>query len=267
MFFPRLPALKTLLFSAGSLLACAPAFAITNIENERPGPPEEGWSGQVELGLSGKSGNVEKEHYHGAAKVTWHRADLTSFAIAQRTYGETFGLTDTDETFLHLRGIKQVSERMAAEVFAQWQQDEFDNLKSRTLAGGGGRLDLLSQPEVVTLSLGLGAFREREELDLGTYNDVSWAWRVNSYANYRHQINPQLRLISTLYYQPEVSDFNDYRVLFEAGVAVAVSERLSLNVTYSLTHNSTPAVNLAATPPITKAETNTGYTTSLVYNF
>lgn len=243
------------------------ASAITNIENERPGPPDEGWSGQLELGLSGKSGNQDQEEYTGAGKVTWHKGDNTAFVLAERAYGKTRGLTDTDETFLHMRGIRELEENFAAEAFVQWQQNAFDNLTSRSLAGGGGRYDLVNKPEVVTLSLGLGAFREREELDLGTFNQVSWAWRANSYAAYRHQLNSQVRLLGTLYYQPNLSDTDDFRVLTEFGVSVAINGSLSLNLSYSLSHNSDPAVNLEATPPIDKAETNTGYVTSLVYSF
>lgn len=242
-----------------------PALAITNIENERPGPPDEGWSGDVELGLSGKSGDQEQEHYHGAGKLTWREGDTTAFALAQRAYGKTFGLEDTDETFLHLRGIRQITPTLAGEAFTQWQQNDFANLTSRALVGGGGRFDVLSQPEVVTLSVGLGAFREKENLDLGTYNQITWAWRANSYVAYRHQINPQLRLVGTAYYQPNVGEFDDFRVLLDFGLVVAIYEHLSLKVSYGLTHNSDPAVNLAAN--INKAETNTNYVTSLVYSF
>lgn len=259
--------LPTLL--AGSCLAITSlsASAITNIENERPGPPAEGWSGQVELGLSGKSGNQDQEEYTGAGKITWHKGDTTAFALAERAYGKTRGLTDTDETFLHLRGIRELENNFAVEAFLQWQQNAFDNLASRSLIGGGGRYDIISHPEVVTLSLGLGAFREREELDLGTFDQVSWAWRANSYASYRHQLNSQVRLLGTLYYQPNLSDTDDFRVLTELGMSVAISGSLSLKLSYSLSHNSDPAVNLDATPPINKAETNTGYSTSLVYSF
>lgn len=33
-----------------------------------------------------------------------------------------------------------LDDRWAVEGFAQWEKDEFDNLTSRTLAGGCGRL-------------------------------------------------------------------------------------------------------------------------------
>lgn len=256
----------SLLALSGALLSL-PANAITNIENERPGPPKEGWSGQVEVGLSGQNGNQEKEHYRGAGKITWRAGDTTAFALAERAYGETFGIKDTDETFLHLRGIHQLDPRFAAEAFVQWQQDDFDNLSARALLGGGGRYELFNQPEVVTLSLGLGAFREKEELDLGTFTDTDWAWRGNSYVAYRHQINPQLRVVGTTYYQPNLEAFDDYRILFDFGLVVAIYKSLSLKMSYALTHNSEPAVNLQANPPINKSETNTSYATSLVYTF
>lgn len=249
------------------LTASLPALCITNIENSRPGPPAEGWSGEVELGLSGKSGNQKESDYRVAGKLTWHSGPNTVFAIADRDYGKTLGIKDSDDTFAHMRGIHAFSESFAGEAFIQWQQNEFDNLESRSLMGAGGRFDLIHQPEVITFSLGLGGFREREELDLGTYKEINWAWRVNTYTAYRHQINPQVRLVNVIYYQPNVDELKDYRILFDFGFLVAISKSLSLALNYSLSHNSEPAINLQANPPINKHETNSQYSTSITYRF
>ena len=52
-------------FFTGTLLISIhfSAQAISNIERERPAPPPEGWSGQLELSANGKSGNVEEDRY------------------------------------------------------------------------------------------------------------------------------------------------------------------------------------------------------------
>lgn len=254
-------------FLSAVLWTSVPAFSITNIENARPGPPPEGWSGNLELGFSGKSGNQKEANYHTAGKITWRSGQNTAFAIAERAYGKTSGVKDTDETFTHIRWVHAYTPTLAGEAFVQWQQNAFNNLESRSLVGAGGRFHLVNQPDVLSLSLGLGAFREKEELDLGIYEEVNWAWRANTYLAYRHQINEQLRLVNTLYYQPNADDFADYRVLFDVGFLVAISERLSIALNYSLNHNSEPAVNLEADPPINKHKTNSQYSTSITYSF
>lgn len=72
---------------------------------------------------------------------------------------------------------------------------------------------------------------------------------------------------NTTYYQPGLSDFDDFRVLFDAGISVKLSTNLQLQVNYQLTHDSEPAQNLSALPPIDNHKTNTEYKTALLYSF
>jgi putative salt-induced outer membrane protein YdiY len=249
------------------LFLSSQALAISNIESERPGLPDQGWNGHIEFSVDGKTGNKREETYTGAAKVTWRKNNDILLGIVERGYGTTRNVKDTDESFVHTRWIHVLNPSWATEAFAQWEEDEFDNLISRTLAGGGGRYVVAQEQDIFSLSVGLGGFREREKLDLGTYDETNWTWRINSFYAYKHRLNDQVVITSTAYYQPSTDDFGNFRVLFDAALSVKLTDTLNLKVNYKVTHDSEPASNPDATPPIDNHETNTEYATSLVYNF
>jgi len=241
--------------------------AISNIESVRPGLPEEGWSGHINFGIDGETGNKREENYSAAAKAINRQGDNIYLGIIEREYGTTRDIKDTDDSFVHTRWVHLLHDKWAAESFVQWEEDEFDNLESRLLAGGGIRYVVAQDDKVFSLSVGLGGFREREVLDLGTYEDKSWLWRVNSFVVYKHRLNEQVGVSATAYYQPSTKGFSDYRSFITTALTVKLNDSLDLKLEYEVTIDSEPAKNLDATPPIDKDEVNTKYVTSLVYKF
>lgn len=254
------------LIAASLLLLTSPSWGISNIASRNPGLPEQGVSGQVLVGIDGKTGNQKEEDYQASARLTLRQGDNVLLGIMERNYGKTQRLKDTDDAFAHGRWTHLLTPLWAAEGFVQWEENEFSNLNSRVLVGGGGRY-LITQSEDYSLAVGLGAFREREQLDLQTFQQTTYAWRVNSFYAYQHRINPQLMVLSTAYLQPEISNVKDVRVLFTLGLSVELTQTLDLELSYKATHDSQPAQNLQADPPIDNYRTNTEYSTSLVYNF
>lgn len=243
------------------------AWSISNIESQRPGLPGEGIHGAVKLGVSGKTGNQKEEDYQLALKGTW-RLDRNIFlAIGERNYGSNQSIKDTDDGFVHARWTHLVTEKWGLESFVQWENNDFNRLTSRTLAGAGGRYILASEKDVYSLAAGLGLFREREKYDLQTFSEVNRYWRVNTFFTYKHQLNPQVFLASTAYLQPDASDIKNLRVLCTFGLTVKLTSSLNLQLDYKIVHNSDPAQNLSANPPIDSFKTNTEYSTAFVYNF
>ena len=71
------------------ILACAwsaAAHAIVNVEDMRIGVPRPGFSGQVNVAISGKSGNTDKAETQVAAHLRWHREQITNLFIASYIY-------------------------------------------------------------------------------------------------------------------------------------------------------------------------------------
>lgn len=248
------------------LLQC-PTYAISNIERERPDPPPEGWSGRIELSASGKSGNVEEDRYGVSGRTVFKANKNTYFAILSRAQATARDIKTADEAFAHARWIHQRTNDFAVESFVQWQKNEFDNLLSRSLIGAGGRWRIFAKPDRYNFALGMGAFREWERTDLGSFTDHEQRWRLNTYWSYTHQLNEQTSWFNTVYLQPNLSDKDDYRVLVDTGLSVRIIGGLSLRLNYNLKHDSDPPRNLDAQPPVDLRRTNSQYTTTFIYQF
>lgn len=256
------------LFVGGVLcLLTHSVLAISNIENERPNLPEEGFSGAVKIGLNGKTGNQKEQSYAGGAKIIYRADDEIFMALFDREYGTKLDKKTTDNSFIHTRWIHLLNEKWAAETFAQWEEDEFDNLTSRVLAGGGARYLVSQQQDVYSFAVGFGAFREVEKQNLISYQETNRLWRINTYYTYKYQLNNQVTLVNTTYAQPSTRDFGDYRLLFDLGLNVKLTNSLQLKVNYKLSYDSDPAKNLLVSPPIDNYKTNTQYETALAYQF
>lgn len=259
-----MPKLFTLLLL---LLVQNLAHAISNIERERPAPPPEGWSGQVELSANGRTGNVREDRYGTSGRLVFKAEENTYFAILRRARATTRQIKTVDEAFAHARWIHQRSEEFALESFVQWQENEFDNLLSRSLIGGGGRWRIFAEPDQYNFALGMGLFREWERTDLGSFTEREQRYRLNTYWSYTHQFNEQTSWFNTVYLQPDLGDLDDYRILFDAGLSVRILGNLNLRLAYNLKYDSDPPRNLDAVPPVNLRSTNTQYTTSFVYQF
>ena len=109
---------KIFRFFLPSVMLAAPfAHAISNIENERPNPPDQGWSGSVKIGINGKTGNQEERSHEGAAKIIYRLNDEILIFIAERDYGSTRGVKTTDKEFLHGRWVHLLNYDWAVEGF------------------------------------------------------------------------------------------------------------------------------------------------------
>ena len=249
------------------LLWQSSAQAISNIESQRPGPPPEGWSGNIEFSASGKSGDVDEDRYAAGGRLGFRAGNNTVFGVLQAAETRSEGVKTADESFAHLRGIHQYSDWFAGEAFVQFQENEFASLLSRYLAGGGGRFKLFSEQDSYSVYMGLGVFHEWEHTDLGTFTDRQKTWRLNNYWSYQHQLNEQVNWYGTLYLQPDIDNFDDYRTLLDTGFVVRLTGSLRMRVSYNLRHDSAPPRNLLAVPVIDREKTNSQYITAFMYEF
>ena len=255
--------MKIKLTASVLLLALSfPAAAIVNVEDMRPGQPKTGVSGNLDLSISGKNGNTDKQETGIGGRIQRHHDGKTSFLVISYDYGKNNDIRNTNKTFIHGRHIHQLQPKLAWEFFEQAEKNEFTRLSLRWLIGGGLRLTVAEQAERVSLYLGIGAFYSRERLKnkIGfTDNGVETFNRGNFYLSYKHKINDQLSIISTTYYQPRLGRTEDYRALEQAGVAVKMTERLSLKLSLDIAHDSRP--------PQTVKKTDSAYKTALSYRF
>ena len=239
-----------------------PVYAIVNMEDLHLGAPPEGFSGQLELAISGAAGNTRKSSSNFGTRIQWHRKQHTNYMLLNYAYGRSQGVTDTNKGFIHLRHIYQARATRAWEAFAQAAKDEFTRLSLRTLLGGGTRLTLIERQKQKAAFLGLGAFYEQEKLSdnqTSSEEQTSDLWRANLYFVFKYRLNSGVTILSSTYYQPSVNTPSDYRLSETAGLNVKIADNLALSLSLDITHDSQPPQNVTAT--------DTSYQTGITYNF
>lgn len=239
------------------------AAAIVNIENIRVSGEDktEGFDGKINLDISGKSGNTQKIKAGLGGRIQWYKKTGTRFVVLNYEYGESSDIKDTDKTFLHFRNIGYQNKEWAWEIFAQFESNEFTRLSLRTLLGGGFRWRILHD-KGQTAYLGLGVFRAKEKLEssvLVTDEGISYNSRLNLYAVYKYTISDHSRFLNTIYYQPDMSDMEDYRLLEQFSLQLDITDNLSFKVSVDVAHDNRP-------PQLIK-QTDTSYNTGFEYKF
>ena len=109
--------------------------------------------------------------------------------------------------------------------------------------------------------LGVGAFYEKEKLTDPAVNEdeVEENGRGNVYLVMKYHFGEQTQLLSSSYYQPKISESNDFRILERAGLSVPLAEKLSLQLSIDVSYDSEP--------PLGVRKTDTSYRTGISYQF
>ena len=216
----------------------------------------------MDLLANGASGNTETSSTRANLLTLWQHGNHTEYLQMQYAYGKSGGQTDTDRAFAHLRHRTTIRQDWAVEAFAQTGRNPFARLTQRTLLGGGMRWIIFEEENKSAGYLGAGAFHEKEILTdkLGTNDQkVTNLWRANTYLVLKYNVNEQVNLYSTTYYQPAFSDTSDYRVLQQASMRVKLGDRFNLKLNLDIAFDSAP--------PQTVQERDMLYGTGLEFNF
>jgi len=238
------------------------AYAIVNVEDAIVGRAAEGVHAKADLLANGANGNTEKSMIKADVLSFFQHDQYAGFLQLQYAYGKSRGAVDTDRAFAHLRHRTTINPVWGVEMFAQIGRDPFARLAQRTLLGGGMRATLLESDKKSAVYLGIGAFHEHEVLNskLGTSDSLNTnLWRANSYFVVKNQLNEQLRVYSTTYFQPAISDAQDYRVLEQASMLVKLVGNLDLKLSLDITFDARPPQNVQKRDVL--------YSTGLEYNF
>jgi len=218
------------------------ALAIVNVSQSVTDSKVDGFEHTLHISGDGAQGNTEKNTVKADILSQWKHGEHTEFLWIEHAYGKNNGKVNTDRTFAHLRHRTQFDNFWAVEAFIQKGRDAFTRLSDRTLLGGGTRLSVIEQEGKRGLYLGLGAFYESEGLshNLGTTDIASKLWRGNVYAIYKQQINEQVQISSTTYYQPSLSQSSDYRLLEQAALHVAIFSNVQLKISLDYSFDAQP---------------------------
>lgn len=224
-------------------LAPTPAIsAIVPVDKFTVAPP--GLSGTFGLALDGETGNRSEQEYavDGILRYGWDTQSLVW--ITDYNYTKVDNEKNENDIFTHLRFVKNnyIGDNVDAEAFVQYGFDDFADLSSRKLLGGGARwrFEKIVGKATFWQQFGLGAFYEVEKSDSMDVKETSL--RANIYANVRYQDSDKrpFELYTTAYLQPSLENISDIRVLIVSGVELPITDSLSFSIEVDMDYDSQP---------------------------
>lgn len=223
--------------------------AQVNIERLRPDIDREGWSGSVGAALDVRTGSVSLVRLQVSGRVDRRAGRVTTFLLGSGELGFQGGERFSNQGLAHLRGTYRLSPAFGAESYLQVNYDRARLLDFRALVGVGGR-SRVSAGDAAQVWVGSGPMFEYERLELApgaAHPARTSVIRWSSYVSLHAVPTQPLVLSLTGYVQPDVGERDDVRLLAVSALAVDVSERISLTVTFDVRHDSRPPAGIAET--------------------
>lgn len=220
--------------------------AILNVEGLQ-GEEVEGVHGEVSTRLRFASGNTDLSQVGGDLGI-----GILSERHWIRVYGglerlERKGKDILNNRYVHFRYNYRFSERLRTFHFFQLQANENLLLDQRRLLGTGLRYRVLGGA-LNRLEVGGGLMLEAENLNaqkLGPEEDPDTKTvRMSNLVVGSGSLGEGRRWVTVVYYQPNVEEFQDYRLSGEVGLGIELVGSLQLDVTLIWRHDSRAPADL-----------------------
>lgn len=190
------------------------------------------FGGEVNLSLQYDKGNND---YQRINSFGLFQIDLDSSYVLI-FYNLEYGLDERDPFsdlgLLHYRHIFPLTAKRQLEYFMQINYDADLLLQLRTVYGLSYRYTIIPK-EKYKISAGIGSMVEYEKLNVTTedhHRARNLDFRINSYLISQISLNGKASVLLTIYYQPAINDFDDYRILAEATLSSEITKHWSFTL-------------------------------------
>ncbi len=197
---------------------------------------KDGFSGSSGTQISGSSGNTDVFEVGANSQNIYKEEQREYIFITNYKYGEASGLKNSHQGNGHVRYSQGFASFWAWETFGQMEFNEFQQLKLRTLLGGGLRVRL-HKNEGTTFYSGWGLFYEDETIKQAPDQAN---FRGNLYLSARSLVTNDMEVVVIAYYQPSLKRVDDYRIQGTFGMEFKVSDQLSWVNQASYSEDSMP---------------------------
>lgn len=246
---------KLLLFVVMYLTYFMSNAQVINTEKLRIEAKENTWEGNLDasFGLAqSKTGQSLSLNFDGQLSYTSERSKWMFLTGYNRKTFSTTNVLGNDVAifnhfqYTHLRYNYNWKKRWTIEAFVQEQFDQVHEIDIRGLGGTGLRWELLNT-DSTNIYLGVLYMYEYEKnspMNVIVYNNTH---RMSTYISSGFKVKDYLTINNIVYYQPNLSAFNDFRILLETKISVRLTKKLLLNTSFNLIYDSKPPNTIPTT--------------------
>jgi len=191
----------------------ANAQVVVNIESRRLDSRDSGWHGTTEV-LFNYSQNTNKVITGGNRTNVIYKKDINSYLfINEYNIIRANNLNFTNNAYQHARYSRKISEILSGEAFAQTQFNQQLGFNFRGLLGAGPRVRLIYEDSIKVF---LGPMWMYEHEIIRGTNETNTANRLSTYLSLVLYRWYDVNLDWMIYYQPNLANYDDYRLSAEA---------------------------------------------------
>jgi hypothetical protein len=223
---------------------------IVNIEQARIRTDTIGWTGHTDLNL--QTIKYEEVLYNVGLKgsAQWKNEKKLWLLLGDVSYAASTNEVFNNSGLIHLRYNRKLNSKVKWEAFSQLQYNQLLALNYRLLNGTGFRFSIVNK-ESTRLYTGTLLMQELENIR-GLYKNTS-DFRLSNYVSMNLN-KKQWAYSSTVYFQPRLDFWKDYRVSGQHTVSTSLGHHLRLKFELSHFYDSNPPLNV----PKSTVMTNVG---------
>ncbi len=223
---------------------------IVNIEQARIRTDTIGWTGHTDLNF--QTIKYEEVLYNVGLKgsAQWKNEKKLWLLLGDVSYAASTNEVFNNSGLLHLRFNRKLNSKVKWEAFSQLQYNQLLALNYRLLNGTGFRFSIVNK-ESTRLYSGTLLMQELENIR-GLYKNTS-DFRLSNYVSMNLN-KKQWAYSSTVYFQPRLDFWKDYRVSGQHTVSTSLGHHLRLKFELSHFYDSNPPLNV----PKSTVMTNVG---------
>ena len=213
-----------------------------------------GFSGFANIEITAITGNTNFQFINLGGRLNYNWGSSYTFLVADGGFGWDDGQKIFNQALLHLRHVQSLSDLVQAEIFAQTDFNKKRLLTGRELIGAGLRFKIL-QTEELKLRFGSSYFFEHENYNVpvnSIHGSNVFANRLSTYLTFEYDIADNSSLIIINYYQPQIGNWEDFRIISDASLKVGLSSFVDLTVSFNLRYDAKPPETIKTTDTITK---------------
>lgn len=224
--------ITVILFSAVNLYS-----QVVNIESRRMRTDTTGWTGSAE-GSFQLSKAVDEIYDFGALLHMQYKGknDLWLFLNEARII-KGAGTQFINAGFAHIRYNRKVTKELLRwEVFAQYQYNKALEVGQRVLAGTGPRFKIIESDIFRAYAAALYMYEYQESVDKSI---IERNHRTSNYLSVTFELN-RFELKNTTYYQPNMKEFQDYRILSQTDLLIKLTDNLKFKTGFNYRFDTRP---------------------------
>lgn len=215
---------------------------------------DSGLSGAIDIEGLAQTGNTDFQLLSLSGRLNYNRLNSYSFFVFTGGYGWNDGKQFSNELISHIRNVEELNNFLQFEAFVQFDYNKKRKLLSRELIGGGLRYKILTTDKF-KFRAGTSYFFEIEEYDLPSESvhgrNVN-AHRFSSYSTFELVLAPNTQFTSVTYFQPDLANLDDYRLISENTLGFVITKHLSFNVWFNIRYDTVPPDGINNLDTITK---------------